>query len=160
CVVADVRVLHTASHCIPGLSPSGKAITGRWRCSRPRGDTTSDRQCPGETAERQRAYEGSAAGSRAVAGIRGSFDESLNLEEPTVFRLKPHRIATPATEPQPSQPSSRRRRTPSARPNLESLEGRQLLATFRWTGLGADANWTTAGNWVNVDINQVQAPNS
>ncbi len=30
---------------------------------------------------------------------------------------------------------------------LERLEARVVLSTSTWTGLGADANWQTAGNW-------------
>jgi autotransporter-associated beta strand protein len=30
---------------------------------------------------------------------------------------------------------------------VERLEGRVLFAAFSWTGAGADASWSTAGNW-------------
>src|SRR6476619_345833 len=30
---------------------------------------------------------------------------------------------------------------------VETLEDRTMLSTFQWTGLGADGNWSTAGNW-------------
>jgi autotransporter-associated beta strand protein len=33
------------------------------------------------------------------------------------------------------------------RRELESLESRETPAVFIWSGLGADANWSTAGNW-------------
>src|SRR6185295_17647807 len=31
---------------------------------------------------------------------------------------------------------------------VEPLEDRTLLSTFQWTGLGADTNWSTPGNWL------------
>src|ERR1700733_8260127 len=45
----------------------------------------------------------------------------------------------------------RQGRSPEARGSLqlqiEQLEDRTLLSTYQWTGLGADTNWNTVGNW-------------
>jgi hypothetical protein len=30
---------------------------------------------------------------------------------------------------------------------IESLESRQMLTTFTWSGLGSDSNWNTGSNW-------------
>jgi fibronectin-binding autotransporter adhesin len=45
-------------------------------------------------------------------------------------------------------------RKPAVRLSCEALEDRLTPATHTWTGLGADANWTTAANW------DIGAPNS
>jgi autotransporter-associated beta strand protein len=40
-----------------------------------------------------------------------------------------------------------RRALPRRRLSVEALEDRALPATFIWTGLGVDNNWSTGGNW-------------
>jgi autotransporter-associated beta strand protein len=51
--------------------------------------------------------------------------------------------------------SSKVKRRPARRSRLqvEPLERRELLAVKIWTGLGSDANWTTANNWVDTSGN-------
>src|SRR5262245_10679424 len=56
--------------------------------------------------------------------------------------------------------SSRGRPRPVARPRLQVLEDRLAPATFLWTGLGADANWTTSRNWSEALTGRAIAPNS
>src|SRR5688572_9445665 len=42
---------------------------------------------------------------------------------------------------------TRQRRRQALMQGFEQLEARQLLATFTWSGAGADTNWTTSANW-------------
>src|SRR3954467_15720108 len=51
------------------------------------------------------------------------------------------------------------RRAPRRKPYVEELEGRIAPAQYIWSGLGADANWSTKENWIGPSGPGVDAPN-